>query len=282
MPELILRADGSATGDKPVVKVTPESVDWVYTGFEVYRLAAKEVVSLDTAGKETVVIVLEGTCDVDVSGVSFEHVGNRESVFDGKAPEAIYSPPGNFVTVRAESRAEVAVATAKAEEGVGGPRRITPDDIPYEERGEGSTRRYIHHILDEHHPANKLLLVEVVTPPGNWSSYPPHKHDEEIPGKEAYLEETYYYRINPPAGQALQRVYDKQGLETVQTPRDGDVVLVPRGYHPVASPPGFTTYYLNVMSGHHRVWKYTVDTDYAHLVPPDGNIMGRVSPSSNG
>ncbi|MCL6443114.1 MAG: 5-deoxy-glucuronate isomerase, partial [Alicyclobacillus sp.] len=161
-----------------------------------------------------------------------------------------------------------------AQRGAGGPRCIRRADIPFEHRGSGQTERFVHHILDEHHPAEKLLLVEVVTPAGNWSSFPPHKHDQDIPGRETYLEETYYYRFDPPHGQALQRVYDKQGMDEVLTPHDGDVVLVPRGYHPVASPPGFTTYYLNVMAGHQRVWKYTVDRDYQHVTPKTGDITG--------
>ncbi len=275
--EWIVRADPGAAGTRPVVRVTPESARWTYVGFEVYRLAPGDSLSLVTAGREAAVIVLEGTCSLNVNGARFDRVGGRTSVFDAGAPEAVYVPPGCSVTVDSDSRAEIAVASAKTDRGAGEARRITAADMPCEERGDGSTLRYIHHILDEHHPAHKLLLVEVITPSGHWSSYPPHKHDEDIPDQESYLEETYYYRIRPSQGRAMQRVYDKRKLDAVLTPGDGDLVLVPRGYHPVASPPGFTTYYLNVMSGHSRAWKYTLDDDYAHLAP-SGDITGRTAP----
>lgn len=280
MSELIVRASATATGSQPIVQITPEQAGWTYVGFEVYRLGNGDSLSTSSIGRELAVIVLEGTCDITVGEHFYQAVGGRKSVFDNIPPEAVYVPPGFEITISAHAQAEIAVASAVTREGVGGPRRIGHDEIAYEKRGDGSTQRFIHHILDEHHPANKLLLVEVLTPPGNWSSYPPHKHDEEINGREAYLEETYYYRISPGQGQALQRVYDKHSLNAVLTPGDGDVVLVPRGYHPVASPPGVSTYYLNVMAGHNRVWKYSLDSDYAHLAPADGNIVGEVQKSS--
>jgi len=263
-----------------MIHITPESAGWGYIGFSVYRLQTGEVVELPGSDVEQTVIVLEGSCAIVAGGTSFAHVGSRASVFDDESPEAVYSPPHTHVTVTALSRTEVAVATAKTDQGVGGPRLIGKADIPYERRGSGSTERRVRHLLDEHHPAHKLLLVEVITPAGNWSSYPPHKHDAEM-DLEAYLEETYYYRVAPKHGNALQRVYDKQGLNEVLLPSDGDVVLVPKGYHPVAAPPGFDTYYLNVMAGHNRVWKYTLDEDYAHIAPKGGNIMGEINNESS-
>jgi 5-deoxy-glucuronate isomerase len=276
LTRLIAKANRGVPSTEPIVKVTPDSAGWTYTGFEVYRLKPGDRVAIACENRETAVIVLEGTCDVSVDDRTFTDVGSRQSVFDDQSPEAVYSPPHRRIEITAKTVAEVAVATAVSEEGEGEARRITPSDIPYEHRGEGVTERHIRHILDEHHPARKLLLVEVVTPAGNWSSFPPHKHDEEIPGTEAYLEETYYYRFDPPNGHAWQRVYDKNTVDEVLTPTDGDVVLVPKGYHPVAAPPGFRTYYLNVMAGHNRKWAYRLDDDFAHIAPKDGNIMGRV------
>ncbi|MDR6227180.1 5-deoxy-glucuronate isomerase [Desmospora profundinema] len=275
MAMLLAQANAQTTGSQPIVQVTPERAGWTYTGFEVYRLKKGESIRREASGVELAVIVLEGTCHIRAGGEAFSSVGMRTSVFEDKSPEGVYAPPGTEVEVEAATRCEVAVATAVTEEGTGPVRRITPADIPYERRGEGNTRRYIRHILDEHHPAAKLLLVEVVTPAGNWSSFPPHKHDTES-AEEAYLEETYYHRLHPSHGQAWQRVYDKQGLDEVLTPRDGDVVMVPRGYHPVTAPPGFSSYYLNVMAGHHRTWKFQIDHDFQHIAPKDGNIMGKV------
>lgn len=280
MPSLLAQADRSGRGTEPMVVVTPESAGWTYVGFEVYRLNEGDTVEFEANAVEAAVIVLEGKCDVAVDDRNFADVGNRTSVFEQRPPEFVYTPPGHAVSFTAKSEAEVAVATAVAKQGVGAPRHVTAAEIPFERRGSGSTERLIHHLLDEHHGAEKLLLVEVVTPAGNWSSFPPHKHDEEIPGQESYLEETYYHRFNPPHGTALQRVFDKQSLNEVMTPQDGDVVLVPKGYHPVATVPGFTDYYLNVMAGHGRVWKYSLDSDYAHIAPKDGNIMGKVESSN--
>ncbi len=278
MSQLLKQNVKPTNSTSPIVKVTPEEAAWTYIGFEVYRLAAGKTITFDCQNRETAVIVLEGTCDVTVDGQRFEAVGGRNSVFDDVSPEVIYSPPHHQLQLTATTKAEVAIATAVSETGVGEIRRISSADIPYEERGEGVTKRYIRHLLDEHHPAARLLLVEVITPAGNWSSFPPHKHDEET-ATEAYLEETYYYRLDPTHGNALQRVYNKQDLNEVLTPKDGDVVLVPEGYHPVAAPPGFKTYYLNVMAGHNRVWKYQVDEDYAHVTPQGGNIIGKIKNS---
>lgn len=282
MNEWIVRANLDARGNCPVVRVTPESAGWTYVGFSVYRLDEGNAVELRAAPLETVVTVIEGACDVRAGGESFFDVGGRASVFDDAPPEAVYSPPGTDIKIEARGPAEVAVATAPAARGAGPARRIVAADIPVEHRGDGSTLRHIRHILDECHPAQKLLLVEVVTPGGHWSSYPPHKHDEEIPGVEAYLEETYYHRLFPAQGRAWQRVYDDSGRGQMLAPGDGDVVLVPHGYHPVACPPGFTSYYLNVMAGHNRVWKYRVDPDFRHLVPRSGDITGAVTPGVAG
>jgi len=274
---LLERAQLTVVSAQPIVQITPNRAGWSYIGFAVYRLVEGDVIQLSGEENETAIIVLEGSCDLLIDDLSFPSVGSRDSVFDDKAPETVYSPPAKSIRIVALRRSEVAVAKARCERGVGQARLIRSQDMPTEHRGSGTTERHIRHILDENHAAEKLLLVEVVTPAGNWSSFPPHKHDEDRPGKETYLEETYYYRMSPGHGQAIQRVYDKQDMDEVLTARDGDVVLVPKGYHPVAAIPGFTTYYLNVMAGHERSWKYTVDSDYAHVTPIGGNITGVIS-----
>src|SRR3546814_3844236 len=119
-----------------------------------------------------------------------------------------------------------------------------------EVRGSGTNQRFVRNILPESEPADSLLVVEVITPGGNWSSYPPHKHDRDVPGEETALEETYYHRLDPPQGFAFQRVYtDARDLDETITVGDGEVVMVPRGYHPVAAPHGYDLSYLNVMAG---------------------------------
>src|SRR5206468_4085109 len=158
---------------------------------------------------------------------------------------------------------EVAIGVARGGHGMTGrvlnaPRR--------EVRGSGATERTIHHILMEDQPASSLLVTEVLTPAGHWSSYPPHKHDTDDPPNESYLEETYYFRMKDPRGFALQRVYTSdRSLDESLVARDGDVVLVPRGYHTVSAAPGYDLYYLNVMAGPRREWKITFDPDHERM-----------------
>jgi 5-deoxy-glucuronate isomerase len=143
------------------------------------------------------------------------------------------------------------------------------DPPPIEIRGHGNQEREIRAILMGDREAESLLVCEVLTPPGHWSSYPPHKHDRDAMPEESYLEETYYHRIDPPRGFALQRVYTDDGsLDETLAVRDRDVVLVPRGYHTVSAPPGYAVYYLNVMAGPTRAWAIANDPDHEWTLQP--------------
>jgi len=153
---------------------------------------------------------------------------------------------------------------------------IRPEDVSVELRGEGNTRRRVQHILDTDQEAERLIAVEVITPAGNWSSFPPHKHDTENPPHEAYLEETYYHHMQPTDGFAFQRVYTGEGFDETVAVHDGDLVLVPKGYHVVSAAPGFDLYYLNVMAGPRREWQYQVDPAFHRLLPPSGKITGEI------
>jgi 5-deoxy-glucuronate isomerase len=136
-------------------------------------------------------------------------------------------------------------------------------------RGQGSNRRLVHNILPEQDPADSLLVVEVVTPAGNWSSYPPHKHDRDAYPQETLLEETYYHRLNPAQGFAFQRIYtDDRTIDSTLLVQDGDCVLVPRGYHPVGAPHGYDLYYLNVMAGPRRAWRFFNDPAHEWMLRP--------------
>ena len=186
-------------------------------------------------------------------------------MFDG-APYALYLPPGTDYRIEAVTDLEIAVASAPAERG-SDPMLVRPEDIEVEVRGAGNMEREIRPILMEDRPAERLLVVEVLTPNGHWSSYPPHKHDEDDPPRERYLEETYYHRLRPEKGFALQRVYTEDGsLDETLTFHDGDVVLVPKGYHVVSAPPGYDLYYLNVMAGPVREWKIQNHPDHEWLL----------------
>jgi 5-deoxy-glucuronate isomerase len=255
----------SPDADGRVIDITPASAGWRYVGFEVRRLAAGQSVSLAFPGREACLLILAGKADVAAGGKAFGGVGGRGSVFDDAAPGAVYVPAGGAITITASTDCEVAVCTAPGT-GAGAPRLITADRMGRETRGSGTNQRHVRNILPETEPAESLLIAEVITPSGHWSSYPPHKHDTDTPAHETALEETYYHRMNPPQGFAFQRVYtDDRSLDETVCVEDGDVVLVPRGYHPVGAPHGYDLYYLNVMAGPKRQWIFNNDPAHAWI-----------------
>jgi 5-deoxy-glucuronate isomerase len=242
--------------------VTPESAGWEYVGFEVVNAPY----SGHTGKREACLVVVQGSCTIRSEGDEWPQLGGRVTPFDGP-PDAVYLPPGR--AWRMDGDAEVAVCTAPAPDG-GVEARILPgDEIEVETRGFGAQERTVLPILMGDRPAESLLVCEVLTPPGHWSSYPPHKHDRDALPDESYLEETYYHRIDPPHGFALQRVYTGDGnLDETLAVRDRDVVLVPRGYHTVSAPPGYAVYYLNVMAGPQRTWAIANDPDHEWMLKP--------------
>jgi 5-deoxy-glucuronate isomerase len=254
-----LRAPGP---DGLVVSVTPESAGWSYVGFEVYRLGRGATIERSTVGHEVCAVMLSGRADISFGDHEWRSVGSRTSVFEG-LPDAVYAPCGGAITITAMSDvSEVALCWAPATTG-SAPALIPAGTVRPVTRGSGRTERTIHNILMEDRPAESLLVTEVLTPAGNWSSYPPHKHDTDDPPRETYLEETYYHRTARPEGFAVQLVYtDDRSLDEAMLVRDGDVVIVPRGYHPVAAGPGYDLYYLNVMAGPRRRWLISTDPDH--------------------
>ncbi|WP_370196133.1 5-deoxy-glucuronate isomerase, partial [Aurantimonas coralicida] len=148
---------------------------------------------------------------------------------------------------------------------------IGPTGISLEERGKGANTRYIHNIaMEGRDVADSLLVTEVYTPQGNWSSYPPHRHDEDDFPRMTYLEETYYHRLDPPQGFGFQRVFTDDGsLDETMTVHDGDVVLVPKGHHPCGAPHGYKMYYLNVMAGPRRQWRFENHPDHDWIAQRD-------------
>jgi 5-deoxy-glucuronate isomerase len=244
---------------REIVRVTPATAGWRYVGFTAYRLAPGERQALDLAGREVCIVVLSGRVNVDTGAARFDGIGGRASVFDERGPYAVYAPDGAGVTIEALTPAEVGVASAPGG-GALPPRLIEPSTIQRSVRGQGANTRYVRDILPQTAPAEHLLVVEVRTPSGHSSSYPPHKHDTDSAPTESSLEETYYHRLDPPQGFAFQRVYtDDRSLDESLAVEDHDVVMVPRGYHPVVVPYGYESYYLNVMAGPKRVWHFRND-----------------------
>ena len=242
--------------------ITPATAGWSYLSFRTLRRRSGEEIAGNTGGEETALIWLRGTAQVDGIGA----VGERPDVFSG-LPWALTLPPNMAYRLTAQTDLELAVVSAPADPG-GVPRVIRPADVRVETRGKGVTERRIHWILSEKDPAARLLLVEVLTPAGHWSTYPPHKHDEDKPGVERALEELYYYRFNPEQGFAFQGIYTKRpsDLNVSIRARHEDLVLVPRGYHVVSAAPGYDCYYLNAMAGAVREWLFTTDPDHEWLM----------------
>ena len=259
---------GTARDPQVVVEVTPEAAGWDTIHFQVRRLAQGETWAFRTGGHELVLVVLGGTLDVTSDRGEWRGVGRREHVFAG-LPYALYLPVDTSLTVAAATACEFAVAWVAADQAFP-PRLVTPADVTVEIRGGDHATRQINRILPPGFPCQRLVVVEVYTPGGNWSSYPPHKHDVHTVAADggllqadggllqADLDEIYYYKIDRPEGYAIQRVYTDETsplhragfpIDAAVIARNDDVVLVPEGYHPVSSPVGYTAYYLNVLAG---------------------------------
>lgn len=242
-----------------IARVTPETACWRYVGFAAYRLGKDEVVHVFEPKREVCIVVLTGAVDVETPDTTWHSLGGRDSVFEDAAPVAVYLPPGVKVTIRGRRDAEVGVASAPAK-GAHPARLIEPASMKRSTRGKGANTRYVCDILPQSELAESLLVVEVRTPGGHASSYPPHKHDTDNVPHESSLEETYYHRLDPPQGFAFQRVYtDSRDIDESMAVENHDVVMVPRGYHPVIVPYGYESYYLNVMAGGQRVWHFRND-----------------------
>jgi len=235
---------------RPDASGTLVRVELDYVGFEAVRVAGR--IERRDETRETCVVLVSGTASLLGLGDAA-----RATPFDGP-PVALYVPPGE--TWWAEGDAELGICTAPAAGGLE-PRLLDAPELLT--RGEGCEERRIANILMESEKAESLLVTEVVTPAGHWSSYPPHKHDTDDMPHEALLEETYYHRLHGGAGFAFQRVYTADAsLDEGVVVEDGDVVLVPRGYHPVAAGARADLYYLNVMAGPVRAWRVTVASGY--------------------
>jgi len=261
---------------RQIVKVTPQSAGWTRVGFEALRLDAGESIEIELpCDREGCLVVLTGRVEIDVDAQHFGPLGGRTSVFAECSPDAVYAPPGSRYAIRALDAVELALASAPAQ-GQHPTRLIAGASMQRSVRGQDTNTRYICDILPQTEAAESLLVVEVVTPAAHSSSYPPHKHDTDDLPLESSLEETYYHRIDPPQGFAFQRVYtDARDLDESMAVSDHDVVMVPRGYHPVVMPHGYRGYYLNVMAGSRREWHFRNDPAHEWLLTSPAGGRGR-------
>ncbi|MFG6176394.1 5-deoxy-glucuronate isomerase [Halomonas sp. THAF12] len=249
-----------------VLDITPQSAGWEHVGFRVHRLSRGQRLEANTGGREHCLVLLTGRATVTCGEHRWEDIGKRMDIFEKVPPYAVYLPDEVSFEVEATTDMELAVCSAPGH-GNHQPRLIAPDQVKQTTRGGGTNTRHIQDILPETEPADSLLVVEVYTPAGNWSSYPPHKHDVDNLPEESILEETYYHRLNPSQGFAFQRVYtDDRSLDETMAVENGCCVMVPRGYHPVGAPHGYELYYLNVMAGPKRQWKFQNDPAHEWIV----------------
>ncbi len=268
MPQLLSKCR-SKDASGLVQDIRPESAGWHYVGFQVFELKAGQSLKQETAGQEVCLVLVAGKARINTRELALNEIGDRMSPFECKKPYAVYVPNDDYFEVTATSDLELAVCKAPGR-GNHKARLIRPDDIGAESRGKGFNQRYVQNILPEDQPADSLLVVEVYTDEGNTSSYPSHKHDQDRAPEETYLEETYYHRIDPPQGFALQRVYTDDGeLDECMAVYNKDVVMVPKGYHPVATLAGYNNYYLNVMAGPVRQWCFTWEPAHNWVNGPD-------------
>jgi 5-deoxy-glucuronate isomerase len=256
--------------DGRVFNVTPASAGWTYVGFDLHHMAAGMEAHAATGRREAILVLVEGRAEISAGGRSFGELGERMDVFEKTKPWSVYVPDGSDWRVKATTGCILAVCSAPGKGGHGA-RVIAPGDITAATRGRGANTRHVHPIaMEDQDFADSLLVVEVYTPDGNWSSYPSHRHDEDDFPAITYLEETYYHRLNPAQGFGFHRVYTEDGsLDETMTVRDGDVVLVPRGHHPYGSAYGYETYYLNVMAGPLRKWRFKNDPDHDWIARRD-------------
>ncbi len=246
-------------------RITPQSAGWRYVGFETREMKRSARTTTETGDREICIVILTGKARVTTGDFDSGVIGERADVFSG-LPWSVYAPPHASVAIEAAEDCELAICSAPAV-GRFPARVIAPNMVGTLIRGQGANERHIRNILAEEAEAESLLVVEVITPGGHWSSYPPHKHDRDALPDESYLEETYYHRLSPPQGFALQRVYtDDRSLDETMAVADRDVVLVPRGYHPVGAPHGYDLYYLNTMAGPKRIWRFHNDPAHEWLM----------------
>ena len=265
--KLLVRPTATAS---EYTRVTPKEADWELLHFAARRMSAGEQWEFDTGENEFGIVVLGGTCSAETSHEAWDPIGRRANVFDGM-PYTLYLPRRTQVNIEAIGDGlDLGYGWCETDQDHSA-KLISPEEVKVEIRGGGNATRQINDMIPPGFDCHRLVVVEVYTPSGNWSSYPPHKHDVHRVSDsgdliEADLEETYFYKQDRPEGYAIQRVYTSDGsLNEVVLARSDDVVLVPEGYHPVVSAHGYNTYYLNFLAGSAQSLASVDDPDHAWI-----------------
>ena len=234
--------------------------------------------SSQTGEREVLLVLFGGRCTVEAGGKTFENVGKRANPFGGK-PHAVYLPANTAYTVTARGNLDAGLCSAPSDLQAE-PYQIEPDQVTSNAMGAASFGRELRNILTSSDqpelPARRLIVGETIVPSGNWSTYPPHKHEvDELP-REAFHEELYYFRMDQPDGFGHARHYSPEhGYDTTYTIRDSTILMIPHGFHTTCSAPGYTNYFLWMLAGEHRTQAVTLDPAHAWVQKTIGLLKGR-------
>lgn len=269
MANLLRKAENKELTDGATLvhNVTEDNSPLSHVEFKTVDLVKGGKYKEELAKKEVCVVALTGKITVTDGEQTFENIGRRDDVFEKVPTDSVYISNDRTFVVEGVTDARVVLCYSHSETQLP-TKLIKAENNVTEDRGKYSNKRHVNNILsDDDDYANNLLVVEVYTESGNWSSYPPHKHDQDNLPEESFLEETYYHEMNPKQGFVFQRVYtDDRSIDETMTVENGNVVMVPAGYHPVGVPDGYESYYLNVMAGTKRIWRFNNDPDHEWII----------------
>lgn len=248
--------------------ISKENSLFDYIEAQVFRMKTAGTYKLDLSDREVCAVALTGRYIISDGQEMFENVGTRSSVFDNTPTDSVYISAGKKIEITCQEPGKIILCLAPSTETDRPTRLIKAGENSAEQRGKYNNQRKVHNILDDQSPiSEKLLVVEVYTEQANWSSYPPHKHDQDNLPHETLLEEAYYHEVDGPDGFVFQRVYtDDHLIDETMTVYNEEMILVPRGYHPVAVPDGYRSYYLNIMAGPKKLWKFHNASEHEWII----------------
>lgn len=256
--------------------VSPQNSPLQYVSLHVLQLQTGEAYQGYSGNEELALVILTGRCHIKACGkYEWQNLGGRRDVFEQPATTA-YIPPQTQYEIIALTPLEVAIGGARSDAS-SDPQLITPGQVHYTKRGVWNWERHIYDVITTVNPVSqRLFIIEVITPPGHWSSVPPHKHDTDNPPFESNCEEIYFYKMKPQQGFGFQRIYTDDGdLDEVCLVQHNTATIQPRGYHPVANHPGYQMYYLNILAGEKRGMIQYDDPQHAWLKDVEQVIKGR-------